>query len=159
MLGIAGEGSEANRLRGLAQMWGLRGVTFYGAVPHEKLSSLYRQHDIYVNASRVDNFPGALVEAACAGLPIVTTRAGGIPDMICHEANGLLCDVGDADALANFVLDLLQRPDLGRQLARAARSWAEKFSWGRVFPQLLQCYGLGDESGAVALAAGQILVH
>jgi len=158
-LGIAGGGSEMNRLRGLVGEWGLPGVTFYGAVSHEKLSSLYRQHDIYVNASRVDNFPGALVEAACAGLPIVTTRAGGIPEMIQNRENGLLCDLGDADALANSVLEILEHQDVGRQLARNARSWAEQFSWRNVFPQLLQCYGLGAEDAISALASDQILVH
>lgn len=159
VLGIAGEGSEANRLRSLVREWGLRGVSFYGAVPHGDLPSLYRQHDIYVNASRVDNFPGALVEAACSGLPIVTTRTGGIPEMIRHRENGLLCDLGDADALANGVLEILQHQDAGRQLARAARSWAEQFSWRNVFPQLMQCYGLGTEDRVPALGSDQILVH
>ncbi len=159
VLGIAGEGSEGNRLRRLVRERGLRGVSFYGAVPHEGLPALYRQHDIYINSSRVDNFPGALVEAACAGLPIVTTRAGGIPQMIRHGENGLLCDLGDAEALANFALEILQHPDVGRQLARAARSWAEQFSWRKVFPQLMRCYGLDAGQRTSALASDQVLVH
>ena len=159
VLGIAGDGSEANRLRSLVREWGLRGVRFYGAVPHEELPSLYQQHDIYVNASRVDNFPGALVEAACSGLPIVTTRAGGIPDMIRHRENGLLCAVGDANALANCVLEILEHQDVARLLARTAHAWAEQFSWRNAFPQLLQCYGFGTGPGSPALASDQILVH
>ncbi len=159
VLGVAGDGSEASRLSSLAREWGLHGVSFYGAVPHEELPSLYRQHDIYVNASRVDNFPGALVEAACAGLPIVTTRAGGIREMIRHGENGLLCDVGDADALANNVLEILENQALARQLAQNARSWAEQFSWRNVFPQLLQCYGLASEHSIPALESDQILAH
>lgn len=159
VLGIAGDGSEADRLRSLVREWGLRGVCFYGAVPHQELPALYQQHDIYLNASRVDNFPGALVEAACAGLPIVTTRAGGIPEMIRHRENGLLCDVGDAEALANCVLEILERQDFARQLARNARSWAEQFSWRKVFPRLMQCYGLDAEPMIPALASDQILVH
>src|SRR5271165_4883438 len=51
-LGIAGDGSEAIRLHSLVKQRQLRNVTFYGAVAHEKLPSLYCQHDIYVNASR-----------------------------------------------------------------------------------------------------------
>ena len=159
VVGIAGEGSEAGRLRGLVEEWGLSGVHFYGAVPQETLPSLYEQYDIYVNASRVDNFPGALVEAACAGLPIVTTRAGGIPEMIRHRENGLLCDLGDADALANGVLDIVQHPEFGRQLAQAARTWAEQFSWHKVFPQLMQAYGIETGDRFSAMEADQILVH
>jgi glycosyltransferase involved in cell wall biosynthesis len=158
-LAIAGEGSEAGRLRSLAQEWGLRGVTFYGAVPYAKLPTLYRQNDIYLNASRVDNFPGALVEAACAGLPIVSTGAGGIPEMIRDRENGLLAEVGDDRALARCVLELLDRQDFARGLARTARLWAEQFCWENVFPELLRCYGLRNEPAAVELRSERILVH
>jgi glycosyltransferase involved in cell wall biosynthesis len=140
-LGIAGDGVEKARLESLVREWGLRGVTFYGAVPYAQLPALYEQHDIYINGSRVDNFPGALVEAACAGLPIVTTRAGGIPEMIEHGRNGLLADIGDEDALAANVLQLLRQPELAQQIARTARTWVEQFSWRRILPQLLQTYG------------------
>src|SRR5262249_2684561 len=95
VLGIAGDGSEASRLKDLARAMRLRGVHFYGSVRQQALAELYSQYDIYVNASRIDNFPGTLVEAACSGLPIVTTRSGGIPDMIRDGRNGLLVDVGD----------------------------------------------------------------
>ena len=158
-LGIAGEGSQASRLQSLVGEWGLRGVSFYGAVPYTELPSFYAHHDIYVNASRVDNFPGALVEAACAGLPIVSTRAGGIPEMIRHRENGLLVEVGDDQALARCVLELLAQQSLARQMARAARSWAEQFSWNNVFPQLLRCYGFENERPEAGLNSGRVLVH
>jgi glycosyltransferase involved in cell wall biosynthesis len=140
-LTIAGEGSEASKLRSLVKKLCLRGVSFYGAVPYQDLPSLYRQNDIYINASRIDNFPGSLVEAACAGLPIVSTRAGGIPEMIHDRETGLLCDIGDARALAGGVLELVEDPGFARGLARAACSWAQQFSWSNVYPQLLRCYG------------------
>lgn len=159
VLGIAGEGSESGRLRDLVEKRGLRGVTFYGAVRHEELPALYRKHDIYVNASRVDNFPGALVEAACAGLPIVTTRAGGIPEMIHHRENGLLCDVGNADGLANCVCEILEGQELARKLAGNARAWAEQFAWTNIFPGLMHCYGLGIEHDFSSLGSSEILVH
>jgi len=144
-LSIAGEGSESDRLRRCVQRWGLCGVTFCGAVPHQQLPALYQRHDVYVNASRVDNFPGALLEAACAGLPIVTTRAGGIPEMIRHRDNGLLCDVGNDRQLANCILEILHHQNLARQLARHARSWVEQFAWHNVFPHLLRCYGFASD--------------
>jgi glycosyltransferase involved in cell wall biosynthesis len=159
VLGIAGDGSEASRLRVLTGELNLRGVIFHGAVPHDELPSLYGQYDIYVNASRVDNFPGALVEAACSGLPIVTTCAGGIPDMVRHEENGMLCDVGDVEALARNVLDIIQRPEIGRELAQNARTWAGQFSWQNIFPKLMQCYGLEVEAEHSALPPGEVLVH
>jgi glycosyltransferase involved in cell wall biosynthesis len=156
-LGIAGNGSEEARLERLVRKLHLRGVTFYGAVPYAELPSLYSQYDIYVNGSRVDNFPGALVEAACAGLPIVTTRAGGISEMIRHGETGLLVEVGDSNALGDGVLKVLDEQGLSRKLARAARSWAEQFSWRSVFPQLLKCYGFRETD--CDLLAGRVLVN
>jgi glycosyltransferase involved in cell wall biosynthesis len=157
-LGVAGDGSELDRLRTLAKKLELRDIVFYGAVPHKTLPFIYRHYDIYVNASRVDNFPGALVEAACAGLPIVTTNAGGIPEMIRHGESGLLCDVGNPVALADCVLQLLQQQELAHRLAQNARSWAEQFAWCSVLPKLLQCYGVTNENRTSTLASCQALV-
>lgn len=144
VLGVAGGGSEESRLRGLTKEWNLRGVEFYGAVPWTELPSLSERFDIYLNASRVDNFPGALVEAACGGLAIVTTRAGGIPTMIRDRENGLLVEIGDDQALAVAALQLLDDADLALRLTCNARAWAEEFSWRKVFPKLLRCYGVTE---------------
>jgi L-malate glycosyltransferase len=159
VLGIVGEGSEGSRLRALVRKWSLDGVTFYGAVNQEDLPFHYQRHDFYINASRVDNFPGALVEASCAGLPVVTTRAGGIPEMIRHRENGLLCDIGDDHALADCVAELLEHQDIARELARNARSWAIRFSWHNVFPLILKCYGIDNECKISACVSSQALVH
>ena len=139
LLGIAGTGTEEARLKRLASEWKLK-AEFYGAIRPEEMPSLYDRFDIYVNASNVDNFPGALVEAACCGLPIVTTAAGGIPDMITHGRNGLLAPLDDSSALAEGVLSLLERPEMGADLAERAYQWVQQFTWETVFPRLLRYY-------------------
>jgi len=140
ILSVAGDGSDAARLRALVSEWKLSGVRFLGAVAADRLPALYASHDIYINSSNVDNFPGALVEAACSGLPIVTTEAGGIPWMIRDHHNGVLVKLGDHEALAAGVMKILWHPDLGRRLARNAQNWAEQFSWRNVLPVLLEFY-------------------
>jgi glycosyltransferase involved in cell wall biosynthesis len=142
VLTIAGAGSEGNRLRDLVLSWGLQGVKFCGPVAHHELPALYAAHDIYVNSSSIDNFPGALVEAACCGLPIVTTCAGGIPQMISDRQNGILVDLNDHVSLAGAVVEIAKNPVLGQSLARQARLWAEQYSWSKIFPLLLDCYGM-----------------
>jgi glycosyltransferase involved in cell wall biosynthesis len=142
VLGIVGSGSEDARLRQMASDWRLHGVTFYGAVRNQDLPIIYAQHDIYVNASSVDNFPGALVEAACSGLPIVTTRAGGIPDMLPDRERAILVPLNDHEALALGVLECLRNAQLAHKLAVSARDWAQQFSWAHVFPRLMDCYGI-----------------
>jgi glycosyltransferase involved in cell wall biosynthesis len=157
ILGIAGGGSEEEKLRTIANDLKLRNVLFFGVVPHQDLSHIYRRYDIYVNASRVDNFPGALVEAACSGLPIVTTNAGGIPEMIRHGENGVLCNVGEPQSLADGVLHLLQCQETARKLANSGRTWSEQFAWRHLLPKLLQCYGLTNENHTGALRSCGVL--
>lgn len=147
-LTIVGEGSEAPRLRRIAKLWKLSGVNFSGAITHEYLAAVYASHDIYVNCSNIDNFPGALVEAACCGLPIVTTRAGGIRFMIRDRHNGMLADLDDDEGIAAKVFEIVEDPTLGHALAYAARRWAEQFSWESILPTIMNCYGISDESDA-----------
>lgn len=147
-LTIAGTGSEEGRLQDFANRWELRNVNFCGPVAHQQLPLLYDSHDIYVNSSNVDNFPGALVEAACCGLPIITTSAGGIRHMIRDRNNGILVDLNDHAALAAGVIEIVEDPAFGRCLARNARAWAEQFSWHKVWPVLMRCYDMPLFAGA-----------
>ena len=145
-LTVVGEGSEELRLRSVSQLWKLHGVNFRGATAHKGLAGLYASHDIYVNSSNVDNFPGALVEAACCGLPIVTTRAGGIRFMIRDRHNGVLVDLDDDVGIAAGVFEIMQDPTFGHSLAYQARRWAEQFSWENILPTIMDCYGISDQS-------------
>ena len=156
-LGIVGSGSREAHLRQLVSEWRLRNVTFYGAVPNEQLPAIYERHDIYVNASSVDNFPGALVEAACSGLAIVTTAAGGIPGMLPDRKRAILVPLDDHVALADAVLECLRDQQLAGRLAGTARLWAEQFSWRNVFPRLLECYGMASKVQATAGAPVSLL--
>jgi phenylacetate-CoA ligase len=143
-LSIAGIGSEEQRLRKLCAEWKLEGVTFHGHVPPAKLPALYAEHDIFVNSSNADNFPGALVEAACSGLPIVTTCAGGIPDMIRDHETGILIELDDHEKLAAAVIELVENPEAAQRLADGARSWAEQFSWSATLTALLRHYAVAN---------------
>jgi glycosyltransferase involved in cell wall biosynthesis len=159
-LSILGTGPEERRLQRLCAEWKLQDVTFNGDIAPAKLPALYAAHDIFVNSSNADNFPAALVEAACSGLPIVTTCAGGIPDMIRDGENGILVGLNDHEALAAKVIELVENPEMARRLAEDARTWAEQFSWSTTFAALLQNYGLtaivvDDESPIRARAGSQ----
>jgi len=142
VLGLAGSGGDEPALRRLCQDLGLRNVRFHGSVPNPRMPDLYLDYDIAVNASVMDNFPGALLEAALSGLAIVTSGAGGIPDMIQHGSTGLLVPMRDPGALAAAVLNVLQDQNAAHSRTVAARQWAERFSWAHVYRELLACYQL-----------------
>ncbi|MDO3379737.1 glycosyltransferase family 4 protein [Geoalkalibacter halelectricus] len=137
-LDIAGGGSLRAPLEQLTTALDIAdAVTFHGPVNHEQIQRLYGQCDIYVNASRVDNLPGSLLEAFASGLPVVSTRAGGIPYMVEEGVTGLLVDVDDYQALADQILRLLDNPALGASLADAAYAESQKYARKNVAPQLV----------------------
>jgi glycosyltransferase involved in cell wall biosynthesis len=132
-LTIAGDGTQKKSLQELACSLGLSSsIAFVGRVPHQQLPALYDAHDIFLNASSVDNLPGAILEAFASGLPVVSTRAGGIPYVVEHLGNGLLVDLNDSDALAQSAIFLLKSPETAQRLARNAFKYVQDYSWGNV---------------------------
>jgi glycosyltransferase involved in cell wall biosynthesis len=139
-LWIAGTGSQAERLHGLVTEWQLPDVRFLGHIPHEELPAIYDQCDIFLNASRVDNFPGALIEASAAGLVLVSTGAGGIPFIYQNEISALLVAPGDWKALAEGVERVLGDPAMAVALARRAAEMAQGCDWSEVRTALYKVY-------------------
>jgi glycosyltransferase involved in cell wall biosynthesis len=139
---IAGTGSQEATLRTMAAALQLENVEFLGQVAHEDMPAICDQCDIFVNASRVDNFPGALLEASAAGLPIVSTCAGGIPFMYEHEKNALLLEPGDWQGLAKGIERVLASPSLATKLSMEGAALAQECDWNGVRIPLYAAYGM-----------------
>jgi glycosyltransferase involved in cell wall biosynthesis len=90
--------------------------------------------DIYLNTSRIDNMPVAVLEAGAMGLPVVATRVGGLPDLLHDGDNGLLVPDDDVTAMIAAVRRLLNEPDLAERLSTNGRAMAERAAWPRVRP-------------------------
>lgn len=142
---IAGTGREESYLHRLVPVLGLRNVQFLGHVAQRDLPAICDQCDIFVNASRVDNFPGALLEASAAGLPVVSTCAGGIPFIYEHKKNALLSEPGDWQGLAAAVELVITSPALAMQLSIEGSALAQKCDWEQVSQALYRSYGLLPE--------------
>jgi len=140
---VAGDGQQREMLHALARELGLNNVEFVGQVPPGRMASLYEDADVYLNAPLIDNMPNSVVESFAAGLPVVTSRAGGIPYIVRHEENGLLVDCDDHRELAAQALRLLANPDLALRLADGARGEVlAKYNWPAVHDQWRAVYGL-----------------
>jgi glycosyltransferase involved in cell wall biosynthesis len=153
-LSIAGGGSQRAHLERLVGKWRLNHVRFLGEIAHRELPALYDQCDIYVNASLVDNFPGALVEASAAGLVVVTTGAGGIPYIYEHGRTAFLVKPGDWQALAGAVEHVLAHPDAGLAATRLGVEVARACDWCEVRKRLFESYGVRGEPGSTASLNG-----
>jgi len=98
-------------------------ITVCGPRYKEEKLEEFRQADVFIFPTWYPNeaFPLVLLEAMQWGLPVITTREGGIPDMIEENVSGLLVDQRDISALADKILLLLEDPDRRRSLGFAAR--------------------------------------
>jgi glycosyltransferase involved in cell wall biosynthesis len=104
-------------------------VTVHGFVPQERLSAEFRGHDAFLFCSIWDEpFSGGLLEAMATGLPTIATTAGGTPEAVRHEANGLMVPPDDPAALAEAMVRVMSDPDLCRRLGREAAA-AVRRNW------------------------------
>ena len=93
----------------------------------ERMAPWYRAMDVVVNASvRPEGFGRTVLEAMSCGRAVVAPDAGGIREFVLHGENGLLYPMGDADALAQAVIELLRDERLRRRLGEEGRSTAVK---------------------------------
>ena len=139
-LTVAGDGSEREALKNLAQQLQLRNTTFLGRVAPEQMATLYNEHDVWLNASDVDNMPLSVLEAFASGVAVVSTDAGGIPDIVEHRRTGLLSARGDAPALAQNALLLLKQPTLFEHLTANGLSECDHYAWAQIEVQWRALY-------------------
>jgi glycosyltransferase involved in cell wall biosynthesis len=106
-------------------------IVFHGVVSHKETIEFYRRAAVMVIPS-VWNEPSPLpaYEAAACGLPVVSTRSGGIPEIVEHGVTGLLVARGNAEELALAIGRLIDDPVLARAMGEAGRRRVlERFTW------------------------------
>ena len=92
------------------------------------------QFDIFILASRSEGRPTSIMEAMSAGLPVVATRVGAIPDMVCHGRSGILVNPADSTALMEALLKLLRDTPMRMAMGACGRQLAlEQFSIDDMF--------------------------
>ena len=132
VLDVYGDGAAGAWLRELTQRLELKGVTFHGEIAHERMPEVLEHGGVMVNSSRVDNMPHFVLEAYSAGVPIVSTAAGGIPYMIDPDRTGLLVPPDDPDQLAAAVRRLFDDPELAARLEAAGYEETARYAWPNV---------------------------
>ena len=139
-LNIVGDGSQRRSLEALAQELSLRNTTFGGQVDPASIADSYDAADIYLNGSEIDNQPLSLLEAFACGLPIVTTDAGGIPDIVTNGKTGMIVPRGDYRQMAERAMQLLRDVSLTRHLVEEGRKECLRYTWKAVREAWLTTY-------------------
>jgi glycosyltransferase involved in cell wall biosynthesis len=137
---IVGEGPEREDLERTVRQKVLNGsVLFIGHV--EDTSPYYAIADALALPSHSEGSPNVLLEAMAAGLPVIATAVGGVPEIAINEENALLVAPGDHGSFARALNRLLTDTELARKLgAAAAMHVAEKFSPAAYVRSLLRVY-------------------
>ena len=151
-LTIAGSGPLANQLRALAESLGLAGaITFAGRLDRDAMAEAYRNADIAINPSLVDNMPNSVLEALASGVPVVTTNVGGVPYIVKDGHTALLVHPGSPEAMAAAILRLMGDADLSEQLVNNGQSEVQKYTWQQVWPLLSNVYDQASHARRLAV--------
>lgn len=144
-LTIVGEGDQTQAWKKLAEGEGR--IVFAGRLSNEELAAAYQTHDIFVLPAIVDSrgdtegLGVVLVEAIGAGMPVVASNIGGIPDVIEEGKTGLMVEPKNAAALAAAIKRLGDDGVLGKKMAAAAKEKvAREFAWGAVAEKMKAVY-------------------
>jgi glycosyltransferase involved in cell wall biosynthesis len=141
-LEIAGDGPLSGYYRRMTEELGIADdVDFLGPLAQDALAERYRAADLFTLVPFDEAFGNVYAEALAAGLPIVGSAVGGIPELVDDGENGLLVPPGDPAATAGAIRRLADDPALRRQMSAANRARAEAtLSWDHMAEQYVALY-------------------
>ncbi|MEX2584317.1 MAG: glycosyltransferase family 4 protein [Gemmatimonadota bacterium] len=132
-LRVAGRGKDAQRLLDGARSLGIRdNVELIGSVGEAARAKLLSGARVLLMPSRFEGFGMVAAEAMAAGVPVVASDAGSLPEVVAPPAGGVLVPTGDAAALARETARLLDDGAARRRFSQSARASAQRFRWERI---------------------------
>ena len=142
---IAGDGEDRKKLEMIADESNVAGrVIFVGSVAHADIPKYLKVSDIFVRPSLIEGMGSAFVEAFAAGIPVIATPVGGIPDFLFDperdpnmEPTGLFCEVRNPESIARAVKKYMENPTLMARIVGNARALVEeKYDWNLIAEQM-----------------------
>ena len=140
---IVGTGPDARFIKEYTKKLGIEAnVIFTGGIPDEYLPHYYGSADVFVLPSRSgEGFPLTVLESMAAGLPVIATNTGGIPEVVQNTVNGFLVPPKRPNALADAISKLFSSRGKTRKMGSEARRIVkEKFTWKKTVQQLKGVY-------------------
>ena len=140
---LVGGGALREALEHRARELGLADRTFFvGLVPPERVPELIQAMDVVVHTSLREGIARVIPQAGAVGKPVVAFEKDGAPEVIQEGVSGHLVPVGDSEALARRVLELVAAPERRRAMGAAGRAFAAAhFATDRMVEQIGQVYG------------------
>lgn len=138
---LVGDGNLRRILENRVEKLGLsRCITFVGLVSTQDVSKYLANADIFVLPSLSEGFPNVILEAMAVGLPIITTKIRGLPEIVKEGINGYLVDPKNSDQLADKILDLLNNVEIAAMISENNRNDIKKYEWENIVKELENVY-------------------
>ena len=139
-LRIAGNG-EVDRLTSAISKWNIQEIVhFEGWADESKKEELFRSSDAFILPSYKEGLPLSILEAMSYGLPIISSKVGGIPDLIHKSKNGILVVPGNQRAVKNAIVKLMTNKDLCENYSQNSTKAVVDYYPDRVLKSLFSIY-------------------
>jgi len=115
-------------------------IQFTGRVGEQTLHALYAGSDVFLHPTRFEGSSLVTLEAMAHGLPVIATRAGGIPDKVKDGENGFLVDPGDVEALSAAIVKIANSPGEIERMGQGSIQLLEPFLWPRIARRVIAQY-------------------
>ena len=136
---VIGNGPQEKGLKLQVSGFGLQDkILFLGAVPEARC--YLKAFDIFVLPSVKEGLPYTILEAMAAGVPIIASDVGGIPEMIADNFNGFLIHPKDFEALAEKILQILENSELTKKFSQNSLERIKEFSLNKMLQKTQQQY-------------------
>lgn len=137
---IVGDGPRRRELEDMVKNLGISEyVIFTGFV--ENIPEIYSLADVAILSSWSEGVPQGLLQAMAAGIPVVATKVGGVPEVVVNDETGILVKAGDPESFAKGIIRILKNTSLSLRLAENARNIvAEKYSVSNMLNKLESLY-------------------
>jgi glycosyltransferase involved in cell wall biosynthesis len=132
--------SEHDSVRELLSGPARERVQLLGWTSQAELCSIYDRHGLFLYPSLFDGFGKVFLEAMARGLCVIGTAAGGMPDVISQELDGVQVGFNDSAAMAARIRGLWAEPARAEAMSRAAAAKARQYTWDRVGAETLDFY-------------------
>ncbi len=138
---IVGDGPRKNFLEKYVKKLKLENFVIFTGF-QEDITPFLAMADVFVLSSRyAEGLPQAVLQAMAAGVPVVATSVGGVPEVLKHEITGLLSKSNEADELAENIIKIIKNPALGEKMAEnAKKEIKEKYSLAAMLDKIESVY-------------------
>ncbi len=136
---IIGDGPMRNEVQSEIDRNGLADIIFLAGF-RTNVPELLPGLDIFLMTSKTEGLGTSILDAFAAGIPVVSTRAGGIPELVEDGLTGLLADVGDHESLAQAVERLLNDQNLRNSIVKAAGAFVAESGFREMGQKTMNIY-------------------